>query len=350
LAVDTGGMQSKWSNDLALGYTRAKRALSCVYTVGFYLDNYEEDDPESIIIAMNDPSMRAIHPSKYVVRSLAARRESTMTAAWNAPELFRTGVVRAHAFPLRPASKAAWEVLLAVRFPVPLSGEVGKEAQSDFGGVLREGPRIRHRFNRRVTVRPTAETDNVEPEFTYVERVELPPGTYELTVVMDRVDGSGQHVDRVNVTVPEIPRKQLFVAGPTLGRPVGDDLVVLAESNDSRDDRRAGSASFAPLLVQYLEEPHDLIFLSDACLVGSEKAVQRARQLGVEVRRGLNDAGGAELASIRPLPLDLEGSGNVRCQAVVDVLPSSVLTSGDFVFEARLGDETGSVGFTVELD
>ena len=343
-------MNTKWTNDLSLGYARAQQALSCIYTVGFYLDEYELDNPESIVITMNDPRMRAIHPSKYIVRSVGARRESMLTAAWNAPELFRTGVIRAHAFPLRPTGKETWEVLLAVKFPVPVSGEAGEESESDFGGVLRKGPRVEYRFNRRVTVRPLEKSEKVEPDFTYVERVELAPGEYELTVVMDRVDGSGRHVDRVNVVVPKVPKKELFVAGPTLGRPVGDDLVVLAESDDSRDDRRAGSESFTPLLVQYIEEPRDLIFLSDACLVGSEKAVRRARQAGIEVRRRLNDEQGMELATISALPLDLEGLGKVRCQAVVDVLPSSVLTDGDFVFEASVGRESGAVGFSVELD
>jgi hypothetical protein len=349
LANDTGGMPTKWSNDLSLGYAQAKRALSCVYTVGFYLDDYTEDDPESIVIAMHDPGMRAIHPSKYVVRSVAARHVSMLSAAWSAPELFRTGVVRAHVFPLRPANKEAWEVLLAVRFPVPFTGD-GKDSASDFGGVLREGTSVKHQFDRRVTVRPYDETDAAKPDFTYVERIELKPGEYELTVLMDRVDGSGQHVDRVNVVVPEIPRKELFVAGPTLGRQVGNDLVVLAESNEPSDDRRASSASFTPLLVQYLEEPRDLIFLSDACLVGSDKAVRRAREAGAAVSRGLSEEGGVALGSISPLPLDFEGSGKVRCQAVVDVLPASSLADGDFVFEARVGEEAGTVGFSVELD
>jgi len=327
--------------------------MSCVYSLGFYVDKYEEDDPRSVEIRILRPDMRAIHPSKYMLRSPQAQQESAFSAAWNAPDLFRTGVVRAHAFPLRPAAKDEWEMLLAVRFPVPLDGVVGHASERDFGGVLRKDSRVAYRFDRKVTVRPLVETNNLEPAFTFVERVRLAPGKYELTVVMGGIDD--HHADRVDVVVPEVPRKELLVAGPTLGRAVGDELVVYAGEEDPSGDRRAESGSFTPLLVQYVDEPLDLIFLTDACVVGSAGAVKRAEQLVSAVQRDLIAEGGAGLGEIQPVPLALEGRGKVRCQSIVDVLPSSTLTSGDFVFAAHVdggakgGVERGEVSFAVDL-
>jgi len=342
------------TNNLSLSYALAQRAMSCVYSIGFYVDEYEQDDAQSVEIHVKRKGMRAIHPSKYILRSPGAQRESLLAAAWNAPELFRTGVVRAHVFPLRPAAKDEWEVLLAVRFPVPVAGAAGEASEREFGGVLRDGPRVAHRFNRKVTVRRLVESDNLEPEFTFVERTRLKPGDYELTVVMGGA-GSEQHADRIAVEVPEIPRKELLVAGPTLGRAVGHELVVYAEGADAGGDRQAGSESFTPLLVQYVDEPLDLIFLTDACLVGSAGAVRRADQLATAVQRDLTADEGAGLAPIQAVPLQLEGQGKVRCQSIVDVLPSSTLTSGDFVFAAQLstdrkgGVERGEVRFAVDL-
>ena len=347
-------MHTDKTNDLGMSYALAQRAMSCVYSVGFYVDEYEQDDAQSVEIHVKRKGMRAIHPSKYILRSPAAQRESLLAAAWNAPEMFRTGVVRAHLFPLRPASKDEWEVLLAVRFPVPLEGAAGKASEREFGGVLRDGPRVAHRFNRKVTVRPLVETDDLEPAFTFVERLRLKPGDYELTVVMGGIE-SPQHADRIAVEVPEIPRKELLVAGPTLGRAVGDELVVYADGGDASGDRRAGAGSFAPLLVQYVDEPLDLIFLTDACLVGSAGAVRRAEQLAATVQRGLSAKDGAGLAPIQPVPLELQARGKVHCQSIVDVLPSPTLASGDFVFAAQVpadkkgGVERGEVSFAVDL-
>ena len=259
--------------------------MSCVYSLGFYVDEYEEDNPRTVSIRVKRPGMRAIHPSKYVVRSREEQRVSLLTAAWNAPDLFRTGVVRAHAFPLRPVAKDAWEVLLAVRFPVPLEGGVDQVSEREFGAVLRSGPHVAHRFDRKVSIRPLVETENLEPVFTFVDRVQLKPGEYELTVVMGSPGSVEQHAERATIIVPKVPRKELFVAGPTLGRAVGDELVVYAEGTDSAADRRAESDGFIPLLVQYIDEPLDLIFLTDTCFVGSAKAVRRVEELAAAVRR-----------------------------------------------------------------
>jgi hypothetical protein len=328
--------------------------MSCVYSLGFYVDEYEENDPRSVTIRVKRSGMRAIHPSKYIIRSPEARRESVLTAAWNAPDLFRTGVVRAHVFPLRPVAKDEWEVLLAVSFPMELEGPAGQASEREFGGTLRGGPRVAHRFNRKVTVRPLVETDNLAPTFTFVERVRLKPGDYELTVVMSAA-GSELHADRISVLIPEVPRKELLVAGPTLGRAVGDELVVYADGEDAAGDRRAGPESFTPLLVQYVDEPLDLIFLTDTCLVGSTGALRRVEQLAAAVQRELSGEDGAGLSPIRPVPLELEGQGKVRCQSIVDVLPASTLASGDFVFAAQVvadkkgGVERGEVSFAVDL-
>jgi len=107
--------------------------------------------------------------------------------------------------------------------------------------------------------------------------------------------------------------------------------------------------------VQYIDEPLDLIFLTDACLVGSSGAVRRAEQLAAAVQRDLSGENDAELASIEPVALALEGQGKVRCQSIVDVLPSSTLATGDFTFAAQVavdrkgGVERGEVRFSVDL-
>ena len=56
-----------------------------------------------------------------------------------------------------------------------------------------------------------------------------------------------------------------------------------------------------------------------------------------------------------PVALALEGQGKVRCQSIVDVLPSSTLATGDFTFAAQVavdkngGVERGEVRLSVDL-
>ena len=329
--------------------------MSCVYSLGFYVDEYDEDDPETVTIRVKRPGLRAIHPSKYVIRSRAAQRASLMNAAWNSPDLFRTGVVRAHVFPLRPVAKDAWDVLIAVRFPVPVKADLNQASERDFGGVLWSGSDVVHRFNRRVTIQPLVEDADPEPPFTFVEQVRLKPGTYRLTVVMSAPGSTEQHAEDVSAVVPEVPRNELFLTGPMLGRVVGDDLVVYADGPNPADDRWAESESFAPLLVQLVDEPLDLVFLTDTCFVGSSRAVRRIEKLAAAVRRDLIGEARGELGPIPAVPLELEANGKVRCQSIVDVVPSSTLASGDFVFAAQVTSdkkahvERAEVSFAVDL-
>ena len=84
-----------------------------------------EGRPRRLSVNVKRPGMRAIHPSRYVFRSDSEKRESVLRAAWISPEMFQTGVVRAHAFPLRPRSDQLWEALLA-------EGEGEAEAAREF--------------------------------------------------------------------------------------------------------------------------------------------------------------------------------------------------------------------------
>ena len=93
LAVDSGGRFTEDSNDLTLGYARARRDQACVYTIGFYADNVVLDKVRSITVRVRRPGMRAIHPSKFVLRSDSEKRVSQLKAAWLAPEMFQTGVM-----------------------------------------------------------------------------------------------------------------------------------------------------------------------------------------------------------------------------------------------------------------
>jgi hypothetical protein len=339
LAVDTGGRYTERTNDLMLGYARAQRDLACVYSLGIYVESIE-DAPQGVSIRVRPSGLRAIHPAQYILRSDSKKKESLLRAAWIAPEMFQTGVVRAHLFPLKPASKKRWDGLLAIAFPVPLAQSGGKAVRRDFGAVLSRplgagGTKVIHRFNRRITLQPDSTETESKPTITFLQRVVIEPGRYEVAAVLNDPDVVTPHAASVEIAVPEIPRGDLFLVGPMLGRRSGPNLVVFGGGASPGFDELGEKNSFEPLLVQKLDRADDLIALTQACLVGS-KSYRSKKGNVASIDRSLAREGGSEVGALRPEQLALAGEGKLSCQHLVDVLPAESISGGEYVFRAVL--------------
>jgi len=336
LAVDTGGRFTESTNDLTLGYARAQRDMGCVYTLGLYIDDVEDDKVRDIVIRLQRPGLHAIHPAKYVFRSPEFRRESLLRAAWISPELFQNGVVRAHLFPLRPESEERWEAVLAVDFPVPLVDSGGQETHREFGVVLRRGPRVVHRFNRRVTLRPESADVASSPLITFLQPTRLRPGDYTLTVVMSDPAGGEPATAKIEMTVPEIPTRELFLVGPILGRRSGTNVVVMGSGAEAGDDEVGDEGRFQPLLVRQIDKPTDLVAFTQACLLGSGRQARKIERSPPQVERVLKRADGEVVGALSEVEPALEGEDAVLCGNLVDVLPTAALPNGEYVFEASV--------------
>jgi len=279
--------------------------------------------------------MRAIHPQKYTFRSDKSRRESLLRAAFLSPEMFETGVVRAHVFPVRPTARGSWEGLLAISFPVALGETAGRSTAREFGAVLHDGPRVAHRFNRRIELQPESAEVTSAPMVTFLEPVELKPGSYVLSVVMANPEDPDPHATKIVIDLPEVPKRELFLVGPILGRPSGSDLVVTGGGMaGGLRDSMGDANSFQPLLVQQLDDPVDLVALTEACYV-AKKSYKRKKNAPTVVR-SLQGSDGSVIGELQPVELALESDDRVHCQNLVDVLPARALGNGEYVFEAML--------------
>jgi VWFA-related protein len=355
LAIETGGRFTARTNDLSLGYARAQRDLTCVYSVGFY-DEGKQDARHEVAIRVRRGGLQAIHPNRYTLRSEKERATSLLRAAWVAPKLFQTGIVRAHVFPLQPSSKRMWDALLAINFPVPLGASVHDIAVRDFGVVLsrrlpRSAETVEDKFDRRVTLRPRAEETGSTRAVTFLRRLRISPGQYRMTGVVMEPGESRPETVEVEFEVPEIPREDLFLVGPFLGRTAGPDLVVLGGHNaEGRPDQLGAANTFEPLLVQQINEPTDLVAITNACRINSKKA---RKQTPPRVLRSLTRAGGESAGALPMEALPLDGSERFHCRGLVDLLPAASLTNGEYLFEAELrGDseyhgESNGVMFSV---
>ncbi len=346
LATDTGGRFTEQTNDLSLGYARAQRDLGCVYSVGFYVSDFDEDQVRGVKLFTKRSGLRVLHPSKYVFRSKSARRQSMLQAAWDAPEMFETGVVRAHVFPLRPKSKSTWDAILAVSFPVPLGGRQGRDAQHEFGAVISRGPRVAHRFSRVITLQPDDADVTSAPTITFLEPVTLGPGTYVVTAVNADREVTVPHATRISVEVPEIPRKELFLVGPLLGRPSGPNLVV-SGGGELDEDRQGSESAFEPLMVRQLDRPLDLAAFTQACFVSKGgRKVKKAPVADPTISRTLRYRSGEKLGQLDDVTPKLERDGSIYCGTMLDVIPA--LPDGEYVFEAALRSDADGEGDPVQ--
>jgi hypothetical protein len=316
------------------------------------VDEDEDDRVRNVTVWVKRPGHRAVHPGKYMFRSESTRKTSLLRAAWAAPEMFQTGIVRAHIFPLRPVAKTEWDVLLAVSFPIPLSAAVEPTTGREFGAILSRGSAAAHRFSRRITLKPHGPDVDSTPTITFLERVKLKPGTYTLTAVLSDPRDIDPHAAKIRVDVPEIPTRGLFLVGPVLGRPSGPNLVITGGGSDAANDTIGSERSFEPLLVQHLEEPADLVALTEACLVNAKK--RRRRACDATAHRALLDADGQPVGDLDDVALGLEGVGRVRCGTLLDVVPAGSLAPGEYEFDVvldadRCGDgDTAGLRFAVK--
>jgi hypothetical protein len=269
----------------------------------------------------------------YTLRSDAAKRESVLRAAYFSPGLFDTGTVRAVLLPLRPASSSRWTAQIALSFPVeaPRSGDSGRGAE--LGVVLRRGSTIIHRVQRNVRLEPTSEASSGHARVTFLEPVDIPPGTYTLSAVLSDREVPAPQTVAIDVELPEIPRGELFLVGPLLGRRSGGSVVVRSRGSDARDSI-GEHGGFEPLVGPLLDEPTDVIAVTQVCELASRETI--APPL---VIRSLRSASGSTIGQFDPVRVSLDGTGELRCASLVDELPAGAFKrGGEYVFEAGFAE------------
>jgi len=350
LATETGGRLTRFTNDFSVAFARAQRDLGCQYTLGFYLrDDGDTDSPRRIKVNVLRPGLRTVHPENYMFRSESMERTAEVSAAFFAPELFQTGLVRAHIFTLQPRTSKVWEVLVAIGFPVDFEGRE-KTVEIDFGAVLTQKSKMPHSFSRRVSLRPVPGTSTDGRRFMFLEPTRLAPGEYELTVVMNGTDSESRpDAFRATIDVPPITKGDLMLVRPILGRPRDETIVVRGDGPQT--DRKsinseqlatfdivATKGSFEPMLVQVVNEEEQTLGRNKACLIGRASVPETnfGRQIAAE---------GAVPFKLPDVPLNLAKEGRVLCQNVFEVFPEERIAEGHYLFEASVVEtpETGAV-------
>ena len=348
--MDSGGTLTERSNDAGLALDRALQRATCTYALGFGDDDSREDRRRPVTVWIRRKGLRAVHAAAYALRSEAARRESVLRAAYLAPALFDTGTVRAGLLPLRPASASKWSAMLVMTFIGPMSEALGAEPRdSEFGVVLGRGSEIVHRVERTIRLEPLREAAAAPPLVTFLEPIEVRPGQYTLTAVLSDPAIPAPLSVRVEPDLREVPRGELFLVGPLMGRRTAAGVVVRSPGNERRSAPTAGAAQdaigyegFQPLLEGRLEELSEFVALTHVCMVDADAGLTMGPAV---VNRVLRSASGSVIGQLEPVPVALDDAGEVRCQTLMDVLPSRAFRDGgEYLFEASLSTGAGEDG------
>lgn len=328
------------TNDYTVGYAYARRDLSCRYTIGFYDQKPEENKSHELRLSVRRPGLTVLYPDRYSFRSPQEKIVASVTSALLAPEMFDAGIVRAHLFLLRPVTRHTWDGLITLDFPVNLV-DGGNKLVRQYSAILRQRSAVVHSFSRKLTINPKKVTGSPSRRFTFCENVQISPGDYTLTVVLGTPEEDRPSATVVKITVPQIPKNNVFLVPPLLGKRADENFVVYGSKQGAADHPSAGSdakndvvgswKSFTPILVHVIEKGRPVVAVTQACALKG-KAVEGDEQ----IVRSLEIEDGGPAGSLSPVALKLDFQGKVGCQALVDFLPVGDLSAGDYVFTARL--------------
>ena len=252
--------------------------------------------------------------------------------------MFPGGVVRAHLFPLRPQTAKLWQSRLAVEFPVALLGKRVASEPFTFGVTVKTGRRIVHQFSRNVQLKSSGPL-SADRLLRFFQDINLQPGKYEITAVAEGPNEERIFTAIASLHLPEIPRDQPFLVGPTLVRSSADAVTVHAGTrvkgkiiaDDPTLDRVKGSDSFAPILVTEVEKRDRIGASSMVCLLS-----RLAKPKPAWFERSLVSSTGASAGTLEPIEVKWTSDEKIRCEQTLDVLPVGNLRVGDYMFEAEL--------------
>lgn len=255
-------------------------------------------------------------------------------AAYLVPEMYDGGGMRAHVFPLQPNDATHWDALVAVDFPVPLARRRDATSRREFGVVLQRGSEIAHTFHRSITLQSTGEGEGtIERRITFLEPATIRPGRYVVTAVLSDPSSDRPFTSKVEISVPEIPKRDAFLTGPILGRRSGDDVVVYGrkDGGGAPADHVGHRTSFRPLLVSEVNRDQPLAALTHACVV----APRRGGGPWVAARTLLTE-GGSVGGAVPDIEFARDGKDIVQCRRLFDELPVNALRLGRYTFQATL--------------
>jgi VWFA-related protein len=323
LANETGGRMSADSNDIGLAYARARRDIACTYTVGFEDVRQKFDKQRRLTIAVKGrDGVRVVYPEFYVKRSEEKRAQSLRRTVIQAPHMFESDQMQAELFVMGLDSYNSWKALLAMEMRVPRDELQPVGENWELRGLVRKpnGTIVRS-FRRIVKMPAAADVAGDEHLLKPYHKLKLPAGRFVASAILLDPNGGQPRSANRSTELARIPQESPFLVGPVLGRSADED----AQANKGKD-----GPYFAPLIVAAAKQGEVLDVLLQVCYVGEEDP----RNLG-GIDRRISTLNGDASQAFESRPVKLSGRGFVRCQSMLDKIPTMGLAPGHYEFTAQ---------------
>jgi VWFA-related protein len=362
LALVTGGSYTRWTNDLGKAWEAAERSLSCLYTLGHYLDPEEVEarvkgyDREkqmgrrrysywyggkpatSIDVTPRRKGLRLSLARAYQPISVEEAEDRLEIAALQDPTLLGDLKVRGFLIPLFPEGRKRWRAALVAEVSEAgggdLSGEVGAE------GMVWRKSTVAWQGIFPLTVR---DSHPREERALFGTTLEAKPGEYEMSVLSTSGDGARQGAYKEDRRLPEVPAP---------GRPGPSVLAEAATTGGILDvgPPVAGSGErppgFFPLIVQAFESEDEVLALTPYC----RPRTGRAGETGAVGRPGrgrvLTAPEEGEPESVAELGLNWWDAGGGCGLLWTRIAPSS-LPPGHYLYALEGREKEEPLEFTV---
>jgi hypothetical protein len=295
-----------------------------------YVDESESTKPQTVRVLLDEGKGQLRYPEMVRLFTDEEKRESRARAAFADPGPYESPLVRAFAFPMRPASAKKWDTLLALSFPLPV-GHTGRDFT--LGAAIARGARSLSKYEGKFHVDAPAAGGDTR-HVTVFGDAALEGGQYRLTTVLS--DPAGQQVVSAEseFVVPTMIDDILVLRGPAFARVVPGAKIFDTRKPD--EDRRSrieeilgADAGFEPLVINEIEGREALLSYWSVCVHGKAPIAP-----GTVVHRRFIEAGGATARELEPLPLALEDRGKgIACQEELEKLEPSTLASGEYRYE-----------------
>jgi VWFA-related protein len=335
LANESGGRLTFRTNDLSLGYARAQRDMSCRYGIGFYIDE-GVSRPQRVSVRVTRSGLQTRSPEQVKFFTDKERLENRLRAAIVDPGNFENPYVRSHAYAAGPASKKAWDTLLALHFRMKVDPE-GSEL--DVVATLDEGVTKVAQMRERFHIKATAD-GSPQPVTVYGVR-KLDPGIHTLTIVVNKAGSEIPQTTRLEFAIPNVPDDDVILRGPILAKALRSGVLIRtkeasAEARAALRDLIGDDGSFQPLLIHQIEPSDTLLAGWKACSLK-----KKAGEGAVAERRVVNKQGEV-VHTLEPVTLELTGK-KVRCQEKLDAISGEDLGPGEYRVEVTVKSASGKI-------
>lgn len=281
LALMTGGTYTRWTNDLGTAWEEAERSLSCLYTLGHYLDPeeartrvkgydrekhmsrrrysywYSGKPATSIDVTPKRKGVRVTLARAYQPISVEEAEDRLEIAALQDPTLFDDMKVRGFLIPIFPESRKGWRAALVAEVSEPGGGLLAGEVDAE-GLVWRKStvawkgvfPLVMRDSGRRAS------------QAIFATTLEAKPGAYEMSILSKSLDGKRKGAYKEDRVLPDIP---------AAGQPGPSVLAEMTATAGILDAGEVPSGSgepppdFLPLIVQAFESDDEILALTPYC-------------------------------------------------------------------------------------